>query len=122
MIRALGAFPVKRGAGDRQAIKRSIQILKENKILGIFPEGTRSKNGKLGKAHIGAALIAIKAGVPIVPVAIIGPYRLFRPVRIVFGQPIDVTLFTKGKSGTEAAAELTDLVMSEIQRLLDQHR
>ncbi|MGA9173399.1 MAG: lysophospholipid acyltransferase family protein [Thermoactinomyces sp.] len=122
LIRALGAFPVKRGSGDLHALKQALQILRENKMLGIFPEGTRSRDGKLGRAHTGAALIALKAGAPVVPTAIIGPYRLFRPVQIVFGQPIDVTPLTKGKIGTKEAAALTDLIMNEIQRLIDQHR
>jgi len=122
LLKGLGAFPVKRGEGDRQALKRSIQILKEEKVFGIFPEGTRSKTGELGKAHQGAALIALKAQAPIVPVAIIGPYRLFRPVRVVMGKPMDVSAWSNGKMDRDAAARLTDRIMEEIQQLLDQHR
>jgi 1-acyl-sn-glycerol-3-phosphate acyltransferase len=122
IVRILGAFPVKRGAGDRQALKTSIQILKENKVLGIFPEGTRSKTGELGKAHPGAALIALKTNSPIVPAAIIGPYRLFRPIRIVFGKPIDLTPFKDGKIGTETAHALTERMMDQIKQLIEQHQ
>lgn len=122
LLPMLGAFPVKRGEGDRQALKHSMQLLKEGKVLGIFPEGTRSKTGELGKAHFGAALIALKTNSPIVPVAIIGPYRLFRPIRIIFGEPIDVTPYTQGKVGTEVAGEVTERVMEQIKQMIEQTR
>ncbi|MFC7442149.1 lysophospholipid acyltransferase family protein [Laceyella putida] len=121
-LRELNAFPVKRGAGDSAAVKNAIRLLRDGQMLGIFPEGTRSKTGELGKAHIGAALIALKGKAPIVPVAIIGPYRLFRPVKMVIGQPIDVTPYTEGKVSAETANELTDLVMHQIQQMLNEHR
>lgn len=121
LIRLLGAIPVKRGEGDRQALKRSIQILQEEKVFGIFPEGTRSKTGQLGKAHQGAALIAIKAQAPIVPVAIIGPYRLFRPIRVVIGKPLDISPYLREKTDREVLTQLTERIMEEIQQLLNQH-
>ncbi|MBA4543121.1 MULTISPECIES: 1-acyl-sn-glycerol-3-phosphate acyltransferase [Thermoactinomyces] len=122
LIRVLGAFPVKRGSGDLQALKQALRLLQEEKVLGIFPEGTRSRDGKLGRAHTGAALIALRAGAPVVPAAIIGPYRLFRPVRIIFGQPIEVTSPAREKIGMKEAAALTDRIMNEIKQMIDQHR
>lgn len=122
LISLLGAVPVKRGEGDRQALKRSIQILKEEKVFGIFPEGTRSKTGELGKAHHGAAMIALRAQAPIVPVAIIGPYRLFRPIRVVIGKPLDISPWLNEKMNREVTARLTERIMEEIQQLLIQHR
>lgn len=86
-----GAFPVKRGAGDTKALDISRKIVEEGKLLGIFPEGTRSKDGKLGRAKSGAALIAAQTGASVLPVAIVTKHqklKLFRPTRIVFGRPL----------------------------------
>jgi len=70
IIRLCGAFPVVRGAKDNAAIERAVSDLKKGKIFVIFPEGTRSKDGTIGKAKSGAALIAATAGVPVLPVCI----------------------------------------------------
>ena len=93
----LGAFPVKRGCADRNAIKKALSILADNKILAIFPEGTRSKNGILSPLEAGAIMIAVKSKSTVVPVAIKGPEKLsfvnwFPKVRITFGKPIVINL------------------------------
>lgn len=75
-IRAMGAFPVKRGTADRAALKRAIELLKAGRVVVIFPEGTRSEDGTLRTAEKGFALIAKQTGAPIVPVAIEGTERL----------------------------------------------
>lgn len=75
-IRALAAFPVKRGTADRAALREAVDRLKSGHVLGIFPEGTRSPDGTLGQAEKGFALIARQTGVPIVPVAIVGTNRI----------------------------------------------
>ncbi len=75
-IRAMGAFPVKRGTADRTALKRAIDLLKSRRVVVIFPEGTRSEDGTLKTAEKGFALIAKQTGAPIVPVAIEGTERL----------------------------------------------
>lgn len=116
------AFPVKRGQGDMKAIKISIQILRDQELLGIFPEGTRKKVGEPEEAHQGAAMIALKAKAPIVPVAIIGPYRLFRPLKVVFGEPIDTKPYAKGKVDKEVIEKVTSIMMEKIQLLMEQHR
>ena len=67
LIRKLGAFPVRRGAMDRDAIKTGLTILKENKVLAVFPEGTRSKTGELGRAGGGAFMMAVERKATIVP-------------------------------------------------------
>ena len=69
-IRKLGAFPVKRGAGDMSVIDDSINILKSGRNLVIFPEGTRSKDGSVGKGKTGVAMIAAMSGADVVPCAI----------------------------------------------------
>ncbi len=71
-IRALAAFPVKRGTADRAALREAVDRLKQGHVLGIFPEGTRSPDGTLGEAEKGFALIARQTGAPIVPVAMVG--------------------------------------------------
>ncbi|MDR0197044.1 MAG: 1-acyl-sn-glycerol-3-phosphate acyltransferase [Oscillospiraceae bacterium] len=70
IIRLCGAFPVVRGAKDNSAIERAVSDLKKGKVFVIFPEGTRSKDGKIGRAKTGVALIASTANVPVLPVCI----------------------------------------------------
>ena len=93
LIRKLGAFPVRRGAMDRDAIKTGLTILKENKVLAVFPEGTRSKTGELGRAGGGAFMMAVKQKAQIVPACIYGSDLKRHPgwpkVRIIFGKPME---------------------------------
>ena len=76
LLRRLGVFPVKRGHIDVAAVRQALRVLDEGKILGIFPEGTRSNTGELQEAFAGVAMFAARADVPIVPVALYGEYRL----------------------------------------------
>ncbi|MBO8163030.1 MAG: 1-acyl-sn-glycerol-3-phosphate acyltransferase [Brevibacillus sp.] len=122
IITKFGAFPVRRGAGDRAAIRTTLRVLEDGRVLGIFPEGSRSKTGKLKKGQPGAAMFALKSGAQVVPVAIIGPYRLFRSIKIVYGKPLDLSRFKKEKPNSDTLRELTDFIMQEIQRLMDQHK
>ena len=78
LIKRLGAFPVKRGAKDTSAIDKALESLKEGRIFVIFPEGTRSKDGTLGRAKSGVTLIAAQAKVPVVPVFIKYGRKKFR--------------------------------------------
>ncbi|MBU8907224.1 lysophospholipid acyltransferase family protein [Desertibacillus haloalkaliphilus] len=114
----VGAFPVKRGMSDKQALRSGLSILKENKVLGLFPEGTRSKNGELGKGLAGAGFFALRTDAYIVPCAIIGPYKLFNKVKIIYGEPIDFTEFREQKKSVE---EATEYIMNSIKSLIDQH-
>ena len=66
----MGVFPVKRGTGDTGAIDTAVQLVKEGKMMGIFPEGTRSRDGKLGRGKSGAALIVSRTGAMVLPVGI----------------------------------------------------
>ncbi|MDF2681393.1 MAG: 1-acyl-sn-glycerol-3-phosphate acyltransferase [Brevibacillus sp.] len=122
LITKFGAFPVKRGAGDRAAIRTTLKLLEEGKIFGIFPEGTRSKNGEVGEGMPGVAMFALKSQAQVIPVAIIGPYRMFRPIKIVYGEPIDLTRLREAKSSTDTLKETSDLIMDHIRKLRDQHR
>ena len=76
-LKSLNAFPVDRKKIDMPAFKKTISILKKGGILGIFPEGTRSINGELQELKLGVVKIAMKAGVPIVPVGIIGTHKIY---------------------------------------------
>lgn len=75
-IRSLGAFPVERGEPDRRALRRALEILKEGKILGIFPEGTRIRRPGLGPMESGTAIIAMKSEASVLPVGIVGSGRV----------------------------------------------
>ena len=79
-IRFLGAFPVKRGAGDMQVIDDCVDILESGRNVVIFPEGTRSKENKVGRGKTGVALIAAKSGADVLPMGIVfeGPKLHFR--------------------------------------------
>lgn len=118
--RGLHVFPVKRGAADKTAIKTAIKILKDGKCLGIFPEGTRSKTGKLGKAEAGVSLIAAMTKAPIIPAAIINTEKIFSrekflpSLTVVYGTPIKFTGSTKDK---EAMANFAQELMNEIAKL-----
>jgi 1-acyl-sn-glycerol-3-phosphate acyltransferase len=123
LIRRLGAFPVKQGAGDVGAIKETVNRLQEGRVLNIFPEGSRTESGEVLPMQPGVGLVVRRAGVPIVPAAICGSYeawpkgsRSFRrhPIRIVYGPPIDV-------SGMKADA-VVKLIDRSIRTLFDRLR
>src|SRR5438874_13392053 len=120
-VRFLGAFPVKRGEGDRQALRAGEEQLKKGNILVIFPEGTRSRTRTMARAHSGMGMIALRTGVPVVPVAIWGSENMLKkfraPVTISFGEPMVLT--PKGKKITrEDIDEATEKVMRKIAEML----
>ncbi|MBR1420220.1 MAG: 1-acyl-sn-glycerol-3-phosphate acyltransferase [Selenomonadaceae bacterium] len=115
-IRALHAFPVKRGESDRGAIKIALGVLKSGECLGIFPEGTRSKTGEVQKAEAGVSLIAAISQAPIVPAAIVGTdqMKISRKLFLIFGKPMQF----EGKKNDKVAMEkFSDDLMNEIRRL-----
>lgn len=88
IITAIGAYPVARGERDMNAIRTTFALLKENRIIGIFPEGTRSKDGETHELQSGLAMIALRSGAKVVPAFIDGKYRLFRGPKLHFGEPV----------------------------------
>jgi 1-acyl-sn-glycerol-3-phosphate acyltransferase len=106
VFRALGAFPVERGGGDRAAIGEAAELLRRGEVLGIFPQGT-SKQHRERPWHRGAARLALATGAPIVPVRMTGtrglPFR--KRVRIVVAPPIEVA---PARPSIAAARELTE--------------
>jgi 1-acyl-sn-glycerol-3-phosphate acyltransferase len=119
---AAGAFPVRRGEGDREAIETAAELCRQGHAVVMFPEGTRRKKGLRKKfearPHTGAARIALEAGVPLVPAAIKGTDRLARlgPLRVVYGEPVPLDDLGS-REVREAAQEATDRLMAEIRRL-----
>lgn len=111
----INAFPVKRGMSDREALRKGLSILKEGKVLGLFPEGTRSETGELGKGLAGAGFFALRSKAQIVPCAVIGPYKPFKRLKVVFGKPIEFDDYRKNKVSAE---EATDIIMNEIGQLI----
>lgn len=111
------AFPVKRESADRRAIKTALDTLKDGGVLGIFPEGTRSRTDELLPPQAGVGLIAVKSEAPVVPIAIIGPYRLFRPLRIRIGAPITFPEYYGVKNKAEHLEDVAAKIMQEISRL-----
>ena len=122
VITAGGAFPVRRGVGDVEAIETATGLVRDGHVVVMFPEGTRQRKGlrkrHQPKAHTGAARIALDAGAPLVPAAIAGTDRLTRlaPLRVAYGQPLDLSDLD-GREPREAAQEATDRLMAEIARL-----
>lgn len=116
-INALGAFPVKRGGVSKQSIRLTLSMLEEGKLIGIFPEGSRSNAGGMGKK--GAASFALKSGATVIPAAIIGNYKWFQPMKVIYGTPVDLTDFQEG--GSEALEQATEKIMSAIRDLIHQY-
>jgi 1-acyl-sn-glycerol-3-phosphate acyltransferase len=122
IITAGGAFKVRRGQADAQAIDTAVELARDGHAVMMFPEGTRRKKGMVKKfqprAHSGAARIALAADVPLIPAAIKGTDNLLRlgPVRVAYGEPVQLDDL-RGQDPREAAHEATDRLMAEIERL-----
>jgi 1-acyl-sn-glycerol-3-phosphate acyltransferase len=97
ILEAAGAFPVRRGMGDEEAMQRAVELAKAGEVVAIFPEGTRRNKGRIRKKHqakprSGAARVALAADVPLVPAAIGGTERLLKlgPLRVAYGPPVEL--------------------------------
>lgn len=129
---ALGMIPIDRRGGDHAtaALDAARQVLNRGGLFGIYPEGTRSRSGKLHKGHTGAARLAIETGSPIIPVGLVGTLdvqppdksmpNFFRPVTINIGKPVDVTRYRHRVGDRAVYREVIDEVMYEIQALCGQ--
>lgn len=119
ILPGVNAFPVKRGMSDRDALRRAIKLLKDGEVVGLFPEGTRSKDGTLGKGFSGAGFFALRGDANVVPCAIIGPYKPFKRLKVVYGEMIDMQPFRDRKASPD---EVTEVIMSHIGQLLEQYK
>jgi len=129
IISALGAFPVTRGSADREALKRCIAVLEAGEPLVLFPEGTRQSGPDVMPLFDGAAYVAVKAGVPIIPVGIGGSEgvmpkgsRMIYPRKcvVVVGDPIVAEKDDEGRVPRSAVKDLTQRLSDDLQRLFDE--
>ena len=129
---ALGMIPIDRRGGDHAtaALDAARRVLNGGGLFGIYPEGTRSRTGKLYKGHTGAARLAIETGAPIIPVGLIGTDevqpvdvslpRFFKRIRVCIGEPIEVERYRRRLGDHVLYRELIDEVMFEIQAMTGQ--
>jgi 1-acyl-sn-glycerol-3-phosphate acyltransferase len=119
LIVALGAFPIDRGAGDRAALQTSLEILRRGEVLLMFPEGHRQRDSAVHEFLPGVAMIALRSGAPVVPMAMDGTQHMVRDGRLAFpalrakvGAPLDLSDLTSrnSKSYREAAVRMHDAV------------
>jgi len=129
MLSALGAFPVTRGSADREAITRAIQVLKSGEPLVLFPEGERKSGPVVQPLMDGAAYVACKAGVSIIPVGIGGSERVMgkgakfiypRKLVVIIGKPIPVPASVDGRMPRSAVKEVTTQLHEQLQMLFDE--
>ena len=130
LFTALGAVPVERGTlgAAQEALDAALEILKDGLAFGIYPEGTRSRDGRLYRGRTGVAWLALTAGCPVVPVALSGTQDIqpvgsriprIRRVTVRFGEPLDFSHLRDAKPGP-ARREATDAVMAAIHELSGQ--
>ena len=121
-LRAGGAFKVRRGEGDLDAMRAAVELVREGEIVVMFPEGTRQRKGLVkrhtARPHTGAARIALTANAPLVPAAIAGTDRLLRlgPLRVAYGPPIDLSDLD-GQDLKTSARLATERLMAAIDEL-----
>jgi len=132
-FRAVGMIPLKRegGSASERALAAARDVLRGGGVLGIYPEGTRSPDGRLYKGHTGVARLSIHCGAPVVPVAQLGTSevqpigalwpRLFRPVTVRMGAPLHWEGDAAG-ADPQAYRRFTDEIMGAIQRLSGQEQ
>lgn len=116
LLYAVGAYPIKRGEADVRSIKTSLKYLKEDKNIGIFPEGTRNKTDEL-KAEPGIAMLGIRAKKDILPVSIISSYKFFKKSKIIIGEVISLEKFFDKKLKNNDYMDISVEIMRKIRSL-----
>jgi 1-acyl-sn-glycerol-3-phosphate acyltransferase len=128
-FRGVGQIPIRRegGSASERALASATEVLERGQVFGIYPEGTRTRDGYLHRGHTGVARLALRTGAPILPVGMIGTDdinpigrklpRLFRTVRIRFGMPITADRYAGREQDRLVLRQLTDEVMFELQEL-----
>ena len=129
MFRWLGGFPVARDGTDRKAVRESVAMLEAGEVLCVYPEGTRQNGTKIQPLQPGAAYLAIRSGVPIVPIGIAGAEEILRKngdpfprlgrVTIVVGAPIEPQARSAGVVPRDRVDALTATLADALQELLD---
>ncbi|TFJ93800.1 lysophospholipid acyltransferase family protein [Lentibacillus salicampi] len=118
LLTGIHAFPVKRGMSDRNALRKGLKILEQGNTLGLFPEGTRSKTGRLGKPLAGAGFFALRSKAAIIPCAVIGPYKPGSKLTVVYGEAMNMEAYREKKASAKEAAEA---IMEEIGNLIENY-
>ncbi len=123
LLEKVYVFPIKRGSGDRQAIRHALQVLEEGNVLGIFPEGTRNRNGQGMQVQTGTAMIALKSMATVLPIACIGtrrnlPLGWFRPLVVRIGEPIALEEYRDKKINSAQLEDLSSKIVDRINSLL----
>jgi 1-acyl-sn-glycerol-3-phosphate acyltransferase len=122
VLNGAGAFPVRRGQRDVQAIETAVQLARDGHVVAMFPEGTRRTKGLVkrfeARPRSGAARIALEAGVPLVPAAVKGTDRLLRlgKLTVAYGKPVEIDDL-RGGDVAEAAHEATERLMERIAEI-----
>ena len=128
ILSALGGFPVSRGTADREALRRCIQVLEAGEPLVLFPEGERKSGRDVQPLFDGAMYIALKAGVPVIPVGIGGSERAMpkgkkylRPSKcvVIVGEPL-IPPVSEGRASRSAVRDFTALLHGRLQNLFDE--
>ncbi|MFF8233560.1 lysophospholipid acyltransferase family protein [Streptomyces caelestis] len=130
-FRSAGQIPVDRSGKDagQAAIREGLGVLSKDELLGIYPEGTRSHDGRLYKGKVGVAVMALKAGVPVVPCAMIGTFEAqppgkvipnLHPVVIRFGEPLDFSRYAGMENEKAILRAVTDEIVYAILSLSGQ--
>jgi 1-acyl-sn-glycerol-3-phosphate acyltransferase len=130
-FRSAGQIPVDRSGrtAAQSAITEGLKVLSKRELLGIYPEGTRSHDGRLYKGRVGVAAMALKAGVPVVPCAMVGTFEIQPPGRVLprigrvtirFGRPMDFSRYAGMADERTALRAVTDEIMYEILQLSGQ--
>ena len=129
---ALGMIPIDRsgGSASERALNTAAKVLDAGRFFGIYPEGTRARDGRLHRGHTGPARLALRTGVPIVPVGLIGTRDVqppdkklptpFKRVEVRFGRPVTVTRYLDRSDDHMVLRQIIDEVMFEIRELTGQ--
>jgi len=120
LVRHLGAFPVDRGRPDRGAVRAALGVLAAGGIVGLFPEGRRSRTGQLGKAESGAGMLALKTDARVVPAAIAGRYGFRSRLVVLLGPPVDVADVSPHASQAERRRAASEVIMTRIAELREE--
>lgn len=125
LLDSYGSFPVERGSGDRRAVDRALGLLGRGQLMGIYPEGTRSPDGSLQPGRIGVAALALRAGVPVVPLAVFHTRETTRrrmlpggpPLGVRFGPPLPVP--RELEPSKSRLVEVRDMIMAGLAAQLE---
>jgi len=132
IFRALGQIPIKRegGSASQRALDSAMEILEGGGLFGIYPEGTRSPDGRLYKGHTGVARLALQSGAPVIAVAMVGTREaqpigqvkpiFFSPIGVRFSRPMRFDRYADRADDPRVLRQITDEIMFELRALSDQ--